>query len=187
MSFYTFPELKCDPYSCLSSWDVQMYAWKLKLIEMQSRALQWRDGKTSISTSPNRKKKVLVSLFSLSEVYLFIYLFLKLQDLIACRTLRNSSGCLSIGLENTYCLFCEVIINIAIRGWDGHYFPPSNTTLLLGILKLNDCWLNHKSPQRTNNQLCQSCSYQYLPSPVVWVFQLMINWQDCVKNLCLWT
>lgn len=101
-------------------------------------------------------------------------------------TQRNSSRCLSMGLENTYCLFCELLINIAIRGWDGHYFPPSNTTLLLGILKLNDCWLNHKSPWGTNNQWCQSCSYQYLPNPVVWVFQLMINRQDLVKSLYLW-
>lgn len=64
------------------------------------------------STSPNWMKKYQCSCFMGWE-YVCLYLFLWPLELITCRRQINRNGCLSMGLENAYCLFCKVIINTA--------------------------------------------------------------------------
>lgn len=120
------------------------------------------------STLPNCMKKYQCSCFPGWE-YVCLYLFLWPLQLITCRRQGNRNGCFSMGLENAYCRFCEVIIDTAGEGCDSQYFTPKTTQILLSIQKLNEanCWLDHKTVQKTRNPLrssysyCRNTSYSY--------------------------
>lgn len=128
-------------------WDVSL---EIK-INWNAEQSFMRDVEISDSTSLNCMKIAAMFLFSILGMCLFIYLFLWPWELITCRKLRNSNGCLSMGLETSYCLFCRVIKNIAGKRCDRNYFSPSNIQILLNILKLNEanCRLDHKTLQET--------------------------------------
>lgn len=81
------------------------------------------------STSPNWMKMYQSSCFTSWE-YVCLYLFLWPLELITCRRHRNRNGCLSMGLENAYCLFGKVIINTASEGCYRQYFILKTTQIL---------------------------------------------------------
>lgn len=114
--------------------------------------VDWNAGQSFMremcSTVRKKKKKSCVFVFFVRNVsvYMLVSVTTGINHL---QKLRSSNGCLSMGLENTYCLFYKVTRNIVIEGWDRHYFPPpppppifQDTQQELCILKLNEanCW-----------------------------------------------